>query len=174
MLMALSALSAFGGTAVEPLKVAYLYHFTHFIGWPDLPPGAPFVIAVIGDPVLAEALRALERDERRVENRPIRIRTIETRETESGLQCDDCQLLFVGAAAQDRIDRILDAVAGRAVLLVGDSPGLARRGVAINSFLKADILGEGERLRFEMNPAALAGRGLKVSSQLYEVARVLP
>ncbi len=174
LLIALAPLTTSGETPVESLKVAYLYHFTRFIDWPDPPPGDSFVIAVIGDDALGEALRTLEREQRRAEERPIGIRVIESRVTASRQRFEDCQILFIGAAAQGQLDRILAAVASRPVLLVGDSPGLARRGVAINFFLKPDILGEGERLRFEMNPAALAGRGLKVSSQLYEVARVLP
>ncbi|NEX22049.1 YfiR family protein [Thiorhodococcus mannitoliphagus] len=169
MLMVLSAPPAVAETAVEPLKVAYLYNFTRFIDWPDPAPGSPFVIAVLDDAPLAEALRALEREHRRAEDRSIAIREISATD-----RIGDCQILFVGAAAQDRLPSLLAAVANKPILLVGDSPGLARRGIAINFFLKPDILGEGQRLRFEMNPAALAGRGLKVSSQLYDVARVLP
>jgi hypothetical protein len=45
--------------------------------------------------------------------------------------------------------------------------------VAINFFLRRDILGEGERLRFEINPDNVKGRGLKVSAQLYDVAEIV-
>jgi hypothetical protein len=57
--------------------------------------------------------------------------------------------------------------------LVGDSPGFAKRGVAINFFLDPDILGDSRRLRFEINPKALAGRQLRVSAQLYDVAEIV-
>lgn len=172
--LALSALAWSAPPSVETLKVAYLYNVTRFIDWPEPPPAAPFTIAVIGDPIMAEALRVLPREGRRAENRPIAIRVIDQATLGASGVLDDVQILFIGTAAQDRLERILDLVAGRPILLVGDTPGLARRGVAINFFLKPDILGEGQRLRFEISPAALAGRALQVSSQLYDVARVVP
>ncbi|MBK1718693.1 YfiR family protein [Thiocystis violacea] len=172
--LALSALVWSAPPSVESLKVAYLYNVTRFIDWPDPPTDAPFTIAVIGDPIMAEALRVLPREGRRAEDRPIAIRVIDQAVLGSSGVLNDVQILFIGAIAQDQFERILGSVSGRPILLVGDSPGLARRGVAINFFLKPDILGEGQRLRFEISPAALAGRGLQISSQLYDVARLVP
>lgn len=154
---------------IRGLKVAYLYNFTRFIEWPKPPADGAFVIAVIGDDRLALDLRLLEREGRRVAGVPMRIRRIETVP-----QIGEARILFIGAAAEIRLPAILEAVAGRPVLLVGDTPGFAGRGVAINFFLKADILGEGERLRFAIDPRALKGRGLKVSARLYDVAQILP
>ena len=153
---------------IRRLKVAYLYNFTRFVDWPRPPADGAFVIAVIGDDRLAQDLRLLEREDRRVAGVPIRIRRIAT-----AAQIGDAHILFIGTAAATKLPAILEAVAGRPVLLVGDTPGLAGRGVAINFFLKPDILGEGQRLRFAIDPRALKGRGLKVSARLYDVAEVL-
>ncbi len=154
---------------VEGLKAAYLYNFTRFVQWPGVEAGEPFVIGVLGDQALAAALGALERDGKAVAGAPIRIETL-TSASQVGRQC---RILFVGAGAITQLPAVLEATAGRPVLLVGDTPGLARRGVAINFFLKRDILGQGGRLRFEIAPAALEDRGLKVSAQLFDVAEVL-
>jgi hypothetical protein len=169
LLLAL-ALAAVATVAAEDpvpeLKTAYIFNFTRFVEWPEPSLGEDFVIAVVGDPAMASALRSLEAGGRTAHARRIRVRT-------GHMAAADAQILFIGAAAVPELGRLLRASEGRPVLLVGDSPGLARRGVAINFFLQRDVLGEGRRLRFEMNPAAVQGRGLEVSAQLYDVAEIV-
>lgn len=53
------------------LKVAYIYNFTRFIEWPAAPAERPFVIGIIGDPVMARHLRLLEQEAKQVDDRPI-------------------------------------------------------------------------------------------------------
>jgi hypothetical protein len=153
---------------VQALKVAYLYNFTRFIDWPAESVGEYFDITVVGDPALGRALRVLEQPDKRAQGRSIRVRAID-RAGEVG----DSEILFVGAGALSQLPRLRAQTSDRPVLLVGDSPGLARQGVAINFFLKPDILGGGQRLRFEVDPNALSGRGLKVSAQLFDVAEIV-
>jgi len=50
-----------------------------------------------------------------------------------------CQILFVGAAAGGSLDAIVRGTAGKPILLVGDTPGFAGRGVAIELYRKPDI-----------------------------------
>jgi hypothetical protein len=155
--------------APEPqLKAVYLYNITRYVDWPDDSISDAFVIAVLDDPELAAALAVLEGPEKHAEGRRIRIRAIR-----SPAPVGPAQILFIGADAASALGAVLGRTRGEPVLLVGDSPGLARRGVAINFFRKPDILGDGERLRFEINPSALKGRGLKVLSDLYDVGEVV-
>jgi hypothetical protein len=166
---ALLPVDAGEGDALErQLKAAYLYNITRYVDWPDDSVGDAFVIAVLDDPEFAAALRPLERPDKHAEGRPIRIRAIS-----SPARAGAAQILFIGADAAPRLGAILGRTRGEPVLLVGDSPGLARRGVAVNFFLKPDILGDGDQLRFEINPSALQRRGLKVMSDLYDVGEVL-
>jgi hypothetical protein len=149
------------------LKVAYLYNFTRFIDWPAAPQGRPFVIGVIGDPDTAERLRLL--DGREAEGRTIEIRRY------AGVEdVEPSEMLFVGAAAEPELAAIVQRTAGAPTVLVGDTPGYAGRGIAIEFFLKPDLFGDKQRLRFRIDPKALHGRGLKVSAQLLDVAEVLP
>ncbi|MFM1892531.1 MAG: hypothetical protein RLZ44_1608, partial [Pseudomonadota bacterium] len=149
------------------LKVAYIYNFTRFIDWPAAPHGRPFVIGVIGDPDTAERLRLL--DGRQAEGRTIEIRRY------AGVEdVEPSEMLFVGAAAEPELAAIVQRTAGAPTVLVGDTPGYAGRGIAIEFFLKPDVFGDKQRLRFRIDPKALHGRGLKVSAQLLDVAEVLP
>jgi hypothetical protein len=168
LLLSPAASAADGEDLLPALKVAYIYNFTRFVEWPGAAADRPFVICVIGEPAMETHLRALEREKKRVDGRPIAIRWLERPD---GLEA--CQILFVGAAAGGSLDAIVRSTAGRPILLVGDTPGYAGRGVAIELFRKPDIFGKSERLRFRIDPAALTDRGLTVSAQLFDVAEVV-
>jgi hypothetical protein len=160
--------AADGDERISELEVAYIYNFTRFIQWPEAPPGRPFVIGVVGDPVMEEALRVLERDGKRVDGRHIEVRGLATPD-----DIESCSILFVGGGAADQLGAIVRRTAGKPTLLVGDTPGMAGRGVAIELFRKPDIFRKSERLRFRIDPKAVKDRGLVVSAGLYDVAEVV-
>ncbi len=172
LLQSLSSLPVAQGAEDEAplfaLKVAFIYNFTRFVQWPQAPAGRPFVIGVIGDPVMAGHLRLLEQEAKGVEGRPIQIRAYRRPEA-----IVPSEILFVGAEAGDQLESILRRTAGWPTLLVGDRPGDAGRGLAIELFRRPDIFRKTERLGLRINPAALKDRGLKVSAQLYDVAEVV-
>jgi hypothetical protein len=171
-LMLTTALAPGVSSADEPLirdlKVAYLYNFTRFIDWPADTLGEHFIIAVATDPTFEEALRSLERQRKRAQGRPIKVISLE----QPGPH-DHYQILVLGKAVSGQLDSILDGLGRRPVLTIGDVPGLGKRGVGINFVLREDILGEGQRLRFQVNPGALKKSGLKVSAELYDVAEIV-
>jgi hypothetical protein len=156
------------GDLLSLLKVAYVYNFTRFVQWPALPQGQPFVIGVIGDPELEDRLRALEREGKQAAGRPIQVRGYASADAIGA-----SQILFVGGNAEGQLQSIVRHTAGRPTLLVADTPGSARRGVAIELFRKPDVFRKKEFLRIRINPAGLEGRGLVVSAQLYDVAEVV-
>jgi hypothetical protein len=160
--------SAEGDSLLADLKVAFIYNFTRFIQWPEAPADQPFVIGVVGDPVMESRLRVLEQEARQVNGRPIAIHAY----AYPGAP-DCCEILFVGGAADAELEAIVRRTAGQPVLLVGDTPGYAGRGVAIELFRKPDVFRKTERLRLRIDPAALRERGLVISAQLYDVAEVM-
>ena len=168
LLLSPAVAAADGDELLPGLKVAYLYNFTRFVEWPGAAADRPFVIGVIGDPAMEEHLRALEREEKRVDGRPIAIRGFEGPD-----DLEPTDILFVGSGATEWLDAIRRRTAGKPTLLVGDTPGFVGRGVAIELFRKPDIFGKSERLRFRIDSAALKDRGLTVSAQLYDVAEVV-
>jgi hypothetical protein len=168
LLLAPQARGADGADLLTELKVAYIYNFTRFIHWPKVSGGRPFCIGVIGDSAMEARLRVLEQDGKRVDGRRIDVRAYPDPDT-----IGPCEVLFVGAAASDRLGAIVRRTAGKPTVLIGDTPGYVGRGVAIELFRKPDVFRRSERLRFRIDPAALKGRGLAVSAQLYDVAEVV-
>jgi hypothetical protein len=135
------------------------------VEWPvgAATPGEPFVIGVAGpDPFEGALDRALEG--KAVRGQPIEVR----RFTSAGpLEGARVHLLFVGGDPNFR-ERALHAVAGQPVLTVGESEGFAERGGMIGFRLTPE-----GRVGFDINPRRAGQAGLRMSSQLLKLARIV-
>lgn len=135
-------------------KAEFTVNFAKFSYWPPgrFPPkGGKFTLCQLqGNNRLARALGALEG--RTVQGYPIEFRRIENPAQASG-----CVLLYAaGRAPQLR--------ASDAVLTVGNGASFAQQGGMIG------LLQDGQRLRFEVNLAALQRSGIVMSSQVLSLA----
>jgi len=164
LLLTLPSRVACTATLEYQVKATFLYNFTKFIEWPadSLVPGdAPFEIGVVGrnpfGPYLAESMVG-----QRVHDRPICI--VEFLEPED---VRPCAVLFVPDAMSNRLADITARLKGVPVLVVGESPGFADRGGSANFFLVDN------KVRFEINPAVAGPLGLKISSKLLAIAKIV-
>jgi hypothetical protein len=156
---------ALPGLAAEPyraeaVKAAFLYRFTGFVEWPDqvLQSRPQFTIAVLdGKSVAKELSRLLA--QRAIKNMPARVVTVV-----SPLQAGDAQMVYVGPGFTGDLREVIDALAGKPVLIVTDHPRGLDVGGAVN-FMLVD-----RRVRFEVSLPAAQNAGIKVSSELLSVA----
>ena len=144
------------------VKAAFLLNFARLVTWPqDAPGGNAVVIGLIGDAkatrVLAGALEGSD-----LSGRPVRVRRIAAEGS-----CGDCRILFLARKGEMTPERLLAITRGEKVLTVSEVPGFASQGGMINFFP------DGRKLRFEINPAAAEREGLKISSRLLALARVI-
>lgn len=160
-----SFLSAQMKAATEyQVKAAFLYNFAKFVDWP---PSAfsdakqPLDICVYGhDPfgtVLEDALLGKTIGERRVD-------------LGRAMQFQDlagCHVVFVSASAHESAADLANRLRGRAVLLVGESDGFAASGGTIQFSI------EDNRVHFVINPDAADRAGLKISSKLLALAKIV-
>ncbi len=146
------------------LKAAFLHRFASFVTWPPAAfPEAdtPVTIGILGKDPFGEILdRAVEGET--VENRRFRIIRSGTIE-----KLKDCHILFVCASESERTIRILDGLAGLPVLTVGEFPRFAGDGGVVNFYL------DGNKVRFEINPDAAHRAGLKISSKLLKLGKIV-
>jgi hypothetical protein len=148
------------------LKAEFLERFTRFIEWPE-PASAgadsatPFVIGVYGSNPFGRYLADL------TAVRSIKGKAVKVREVKEVAEIDGCHMLFISAAARRALEAILARTAGKPVLTVGDSEGFAERGVLINFYSLDNTIG------FEVNEPAVRRSGLKVSSRLLKLARIV-
>ncbi|MET0213689.1 MAG: YfiR family protein [Vicinamibacterales bacterium] len=163
----LSQLSPVVRAAPSPeylIKAAYLYNFALFVEWPAevfATRDAPIVIGIIGADPFDQAL------ERTIQDKRINGRTLVVRRLQPGQDVRQAHILFVRSSEASRNDELIARLAGRPVLLVGETPDFARRGGTITFTI------EDERVRFEINAEAARRARLNVSATLLNVARVV-
>ena len=148
----------------QRVKVAFLFNFAKFVEWPRealAEEQAVFILGVLGDDPLAESL------ERTLLDKEIQGRSVQVRRFRKVEDLSTCHLLFVGARVAGRLPRVLQALGGRPVLIVGESEGFARRGGIIN------LVYAGDETRFEINPDAAERARLQISSRLLSLARII-
>jgi hypothetical protein len=137
------------------VKAAYLTKFVPFIGWPDAvfaSATAPVTICILGPDPFGNIIDKAAGGGAGA-GRPISIRRIQTAES-----ADGCHIVYVG----DPQAGTLDALAGKPVVTVTDS-GAPTRGVI--TFVTLD-----NHVRFDIDDAAAARSGIRISSKLLELA----
>jgi hypothetical protein len=149
------------------VKAAFMLHFARLVSWPGWPrpdqPDHPFEIAVVGRDPFGDQLEATI-GASLVQGRPIRIRRVSTVEA---LERPP-QILFVGESGPERVRLALKSVKGRPVLTVGEAIDFAKAGGVVGFRLTPE-----GRVAFDVNVAQAEEAGLKLSSQLLRVARVV-
>jgi YfiR/HmsC-like len=146
------------------IKAAFLLNFARFVEWPPAEfasPNDPIVLGVFGTDPFGAALDQITAG-KKINGRPLAIRRITDL---SGLRA--CQLVFVPASDARRLEDVVAAVGNRGVLIVGESKGFTGRGGMINFVLRDN------HVRFEVNPAAAARAGIKVSSKMLQLAIIV-
>jgi uncharacterized protein DUF4154 len=166
LLLAALVVPATPGTAEQrpeySVKAAFLYHFVEFVEWPaNAPLPATITIGVLGKDPFGDLLdRAILH--KVVMGRPLAVRRFETVE-----ELQPCQILFVSSSEMSRLPEAFARLDGAPVLTVGEADRFARRGGMIG------FLFEEDRVRLEINLAAAEATGLRVSSKLLSVARLV-
>lgn len=147
------------------LKAVFLFNFLQFVDWPPAAfPTAesPLRIGVLGDNPFGRALEDTVRGEL------ARGRKVTVQHARRVSELRECQLLFIAASERGRIAEIMAELGDAPVLTVGELPDFAtRRGGAVNFFFQQN------KLRFEINVAEAQRRGLKLSSQLLSLAKIV-
>ena len=163
-LVAGSAIAAGHGADVATdvaVKAAFLYNFAKFAEWPALPAGAHIVACVVGDDRIAAALVDT------VRGQEIGGHAFEVLRPQDSVTWRVCQLLFVADAEIQRSAAGLGAIKSLPILTVSDGKGFAEAIGIIEFYV------EGGRMRFAINVDAAERSGLRVSSRLLGLAKVI-
>ena len=147
------------------LKAGYIYNFTKFIKWPkeanqEIKNGV-LNFCLVGEDPFGKILDRLAKKLKK-KNRDLLVTTPVFIE-----EMRQCHILFVSQSEKSEVNSILQRVREYPVLVIGDTPGFAEKGVGINFFLQKN------KIRFEINQEALKRAGLVVSSELLNLARIV-
>lgn len=163
-LLAVLPLAAQGesGVSEEEIKAAFLFNFAKFVEWPPLHNSASvFVVGVLGRDSFAAALEQIVQG-KAINGKPLLVRRLSRPPESRG-----CHVVFLTGDDKNRPKQLLAAISAEGVLTVGEAEEFAERGGVIG-FVK-----ESNRIRFEINLEAASRAGLRVSSRLLQLARVV-
>ncbi len=145
------------------VKAAYIYNFAKFVRWPKnaLANGNENIrVCVLGDDPFGPSLSAIE-------GKTAADKRIAVRRTTSPQNARGCEIVFISGSEAGHVRHIIRTIGGSPVLTVGDTEGFAEQGVIINFFMEKNTV------RFEINPKAAARAGLRLSSNLLRIARIV-
>jgi preprotein translocase subunit Sec61beta len=146
------------------VKAAFLLNFARLVEWPPRvrpAAGEPLVFGIQGSLEVTGAIaNSLEGAE--VEGHPVSVKRITDPSDVAG-----CHLLFVAADDAESDPALLAEARGNAALSVGERSDFVGAGGVINFFT------EDKKLRFEINPRAAKSAGLRISSRLLRLARLV-
>jgi YfiR/HmsC-like len=146
------------------LKAAFLFNFAKFVEWPPssfASPQAPFSICILGADPFGQAIDDTLRGQM------IGGRAVMVQRVQDATQLRHCQMAFISSSEKGHLQAILQSMRGTNVLLVGETPGFAADGGAIQFDM------EDNRIRFSINPDAAERAGLRVSSKLLSLATIV-
>jgi len=145
------------------VKAAFLYNFVRFVEWPahNGDPKTPIVIVVFGRDPFGPAL------DQAVWGKNLNGRTVMVRRTRQMSKVLPCHLVFVSAQERRRAPELVKAVEGHGVLTVGEAEDFLEQGGAVR------FTTEDNKVRFVVNLEAVRRSGLKISSRLLSLARVV-
>jgi uncharacterized protein DUF4154 len=169
LLAAITTLAAVGragdgqGQVEYEVKAAFLYNFAKFVQWPPdaVSSGASTRLCILGRDPFGSLL------ESGFGGKTIGEKPIEIGRTSDARQLNGCQIVFVSTSERGQAATILEALSARPILTVSEIPGFTELGGMVNFYI------EDRRIRFEINPKSAARSGLRISSQLLKLSRIV-
>jgi hypothetical protein len=161
------AMLLLGRTAVvaqdvtEPaLKAAFIYNFARFTTWPaDAPAGDSFVICVLNDAAVAEALQ------RAVAGRSLAERPVVVNAVAAAAPKRACRVLYIAGLPVAQVTTVVSELHDAPVLTISNLDGFASAGGMTQFFF------EHGQLRFRIHLESAKRAGLQISSRLLIMAR---
>jgi hypothetical protein len=152
--------AAWGQDVTEPtLKAAFIYNFARFTNWPDAPAGDSFVICVLNDNAVADALR------RAVVGKALTDRPIAVTVVAAAAPKRTCRVLYMAGMPVAEVATVVADLRESPVLTISSIDGFASAGGMTQFFF------EHGQLRFRIHLESAKRAGLQISSRLLIMAR---
>lgn len=162
MMLASSAMLLSQSVTQPALKAAFLFNFAKFVEWPaDSASPAPLSVCVIEDSAIEESLTQL------INGGPVTGRAVTLIKGARNRSLRACHVLYLADPDQARAIATLEELKNAPILTVGDGDAFARQGGMIGLFI------EDGRMRFAINPDAAQRAGLRLSSKLLSLAKIV-
>jgi hypothetical protein len=145
----------------RPMHEVYsmmVFNFVKYVQWPANDNSKEFVIGVVGNTEIYNTLNTWYGGKAKG------AKTYVIKKFANASEVTDCQVVFIDRSKSGEFEAVNNKVKGKGTLVVTDRNGLGSKGSCIN-FKTVD-----EKLRFELNQAAIEASNLKVSGALTSMA----
>ncbi len=145
------------------LKASFILKFLNFIEWPERIDSNNFdlnnnyTFCIIGENPFKNILDLAKEE-------GLMKRKINLKRKVLISELNQCRILFINSSEANRIGEIVSQVKKYPLLSISDTKGFGEKGVGIN------FVGVGNKIRFEINRLAIEASGLKISSELLNLA----
>jgi hypothetical protein len=146
------------------VKAAYIYNFAKFVDWPKeslKEPDSPIVLTILGRHPFGKTLEGIE-------NKTVGTHPIKTNFISTVSEINECHMLFICRSEADHMAEVISALGNRPILTISEVEYFAEKGGMIHLFTT-----DQRKIRFEINEDAAKSKGLRISSQLLKIARVV-
>jgi YfiR/HmsC-like len=140
------------------IKALFIYNFTKHVEWPKGKISDKFIIGVVGNSPVYEKLNLILKD-RKIKDLPVELRRIS-----ATVNVEACDVIFVSKGETSRLKAVSEISDFFGILVISEEKSMAKSGSSIN-FKQQD-----DRMKFELNDSEIKKAGLKISTQLYELA----
>ncbi|NJN26397.1 MAG: YfiR family protein [Cyclobacteriaceae bacterium] len=162
----ISALLFYGSLSVLAQKAKHqgeiIYKLSQHITWPEKADQHKFVIGVMGSANDFYSFQQLAMEKSKISGM-----LIEVRYYECATAVSECQMLYISQECKIKITDIVKQTKKKPILIVSARLGYGALGAIIN-FVEYE-----GKLKFELNEAQAAKRGLTISDQLRDLAVVI-
>jgi hypothetical protein len=148
----------------EEIKAAFLFNFARYVEWPEnafASSATPVSICMFASEGFSGVVSQIVSG-KNVGDRPVAVSILEDLSLTG-----DCHILYLDSASELSSQALIEGLSETHVFTVSDRRGFAEEGGVANFFRL------GDRIRFEINPSAAERAGLKISSRLLRLAKVV-
>jgi hypothetical protein len=145
----------------EKVYSVLLLKLARGIQWPNESQKESFVIGVLSYTPLADELRAATGNIKKGKH------TIRIRELTGTDDSDECDILFIPSFKSKNLPSILSILENRSTLIVTNKFDMTKLGSGVNFIL------DNGKIRYEINTKSIEKRGMKISSEIKNMAALL-
>lgn len=159
-----SHVHAGGGYSEYELKAAYLLNFSKFVEWPNEEEAGetkPFCVGILGKDPFKRNMEKI------VAGKTAKKRPIVIRRGNELSDVENCEIVFITTTDRRELERVIKILERDHALTVGESEQYMKAGGIIRFTLDKG------KIRFEVNIDAAERAGLKISSKLLSLAKVV-
>lgn len=163
LLLIFATTLVYAGDQEDAYESAMIIKLVDYVTWaasggPEA--GQPLVIGVVGDVPLFDRLEKTAAFAS-TDPKPV-VKKITADNDLAGIH-----FLFIPSESKDALDGLLQIAQEKSILTIADTDGLGEAGVVLNFYA------DGAKVKFEVNLASAKAKGLKISSKLLKLARII-